>query len=125
MSRAFVKERDDVPEPEPVAPPRGPYFVTREQFEALGVDDKRRERAQIIELDLHEVGIGASVTVTDELGATKTYRILNDEDADPAGGSIGFGSPLGKALSGKRKGQRAVWHRPVGDMALRIIEVSY
>ncbi|MDQ2680977.1 MAG: GreA/GreB family elongation factor [Candidatus Eremiobacteraeota bacterium] len=125
MSRAFVKERDDVPEPEPVAPTRGPYFVTREQLESLGPDDARRERAQIIEVDAHTVGVGARVAIRDESGTVSNYTILNDEDADPTAGSIGLGSPLGEALAGKRKGEHALWHRPLGDMALQVVDVRY
>jgi transcription elongation factor GreB len=71
------------------------------------------------------IGIGARVTV-DSVGTPESeFVIVGDDDADIGTGKIGYTSPLAAALIGKRAGNRAVWHRPIGDRQLRIRAVSY
>ena len=100
-----MKEREDAPEPRITA--------------------RVAEQAPEPPEDRSTVGYGASVTV-DSVGAPEsTYVIVTDDDADVSRGKIGLTSPLAVALLGKRKGERAVWHRPVGDRHLRIRGVDY
>lgn len=125
MSRAFTKERDDDPGPVFSAGPRGTYFISAADLARLPAEDERRARAEIITVESSVVGFGATVRVRDGRGKTLSYAIVNDEDAIPRKGSIGISSPLAQALLGKRVGDIATWHRPVGDATITIEAIAY
>jgi transcription elongation GreA/GreB family factor len=44
------------------------------------------------------------VTVERDDGRRQTYRIVGEDEADPAKGTLSYVSPLSKALTGKRVG---------------------
>lgn len=50
------------------------------------------------------VVFGCTVTVEREDGRTQTFRIVGEDEADPALGSISYVSPLANALLGKEVG---------------------
>jgi len=136
MSRAFVKETDEIPElpDRPVSP--HPNFVTARGLElieaeverhraALGEaqteDDREKIAAAARELrywtqrrasaevqPAHEnceiVRFGCRVTIERDDGRTLTYRIVGEDEADPAAGSLSYISPLAQALMGKGVG---------------------
>lgn len=54
-----------------------------------------------IPADTDKVYFGAWVTIEDELGAEKTYRIVGPDETDAKTGYISMDSPMGKALLGK------------------------
>ena len=66
----------------------------------------RRASAQIVHppQDKSEVHFGSTVTIEREDGRRQTYRIVGEDEADPAKGSISYVSPLAQALTGKRTG---------------------
>lgn len=70
----------------------------------------RRASAQLLETPAgaDTVMFGHSVTIEREDGRTLTYRIVGEDEADPAQGSVSHVSPLARALLGKA----------VGDVAL-------
>jgi len=69
----------------------------------------RRASAQLIEIQPDgRVRFGGSVTIEREDGRTQTWRILGEDEADPANGSVSHVSPLARALLGKRIGDEAV-----------------
>jgi len=121
VSRAFVKDDDDRPEPT-ILSARAPYYVVASELERL--DDERRERAVVVEVARGVAGFGSRIEVIDERGRRAIYAIVNDEDADPASGAIGLGSPLAQALTGARAGGTVVWRRPVGDATLQVAKVD-
>ena len=47
---------------------------------------------------------GSSVTVEREDGRRQTWRIVGEDEADPAKGSVSYVSPLARALMGKAVG---------------------
>jgi transcription elongation GreA/GreB family factor len=51
-----------------------------------------------------EVYFGATVTVDRDDGRRQTWRIVGEDEADPAKGSLSYVSPLARALAGKRVG---------------------
>ncbi len=53
------------------------------------------------------VRFGGSVTIEREDGRTQTFRIVGEDEADPAYGSVSHVSPLARALMGKRAGDEA------------------
>jgi len=54
--------------------------------------------------DNAQVQFGAKVTIEREDGRKRTYRIVGEDEADPAKGSISYVSPLASALVGKSVG---------------------
>jgi transcription elongation GreA/GreB family factor len=68
---------------------------------------------------------GAEVDVIDADGAPCTYRIVGEDEADPARGLITPFSPLGRALIGIAVGDVAVWERPVGSVELEIVAIRF
>jgi transcription elongation GreA/GreB family factor len=51
---------------------------------------------------------GSTVTVEREDGTSRTYRIVGEDEADPAAGSISYVSPMARALMGKGVGDAVV-----------------
>lgn len=145
MSRAFVKEDDG--DSEVVAPRpqrRHPYYVTPAGYEQLqqrlaqaqaagnarDVEDlQERLEAAIavdpLQQDPERVAFGAQVTVEQPDKQRRTYRIVGEDEADPAKGTISWLSPLAQALVEHKSGDRVVWQRPAGNLALRIITIDY
>jgi transcription elongation GreA/GreB family factor len=139
MSRAFTKERDDAPEPEPVLRAE-PHRITPRGLERLRariaetIDERRRAQLQrLLDAaiptgtpdDRGVAGFGARVTVDGTPRGRQTFAIVGEDEIDVAAGLIGEGSPLAQALLGGRPGDRVVWHRPAGDLTLTIRDVSY
>lgn len=145
VSRAFVKEDESGGEAiVPRAVRQHPYYVTPEGFAALQADLQRAQRSgdeRALEalrerIDaatvMHPrdgrtdiVQFGATVTVEEPHGATREYRIVGEDEANPPGGTISWLSPLAQALLDRHCGDRVIWERPAGNIALRVIKIRY
>jgi len=70
----------------------------------------RRASAQVLipETDSDVVSFGGTVTLHRQDGRQQTFRIVGDDEADPARGSVSYVSPLARAVLGRR----------IGDVAL-------
>lgn len=55
-------------------------------------------------VDTTTVQFGLTVTIEREDGRRQTYKIVGEDEADPAKGSISYVSPLARALAGKSIG---------------------
>jgi transcription elongation GreA/GreB family factor len=107
MSRAFVRDDDGVHEP--VIPKRkelSPRFLAPPS-------------------DRGTAGFGATVAVSGGPKPEQRFTIVRDEEADIRSGRIGLTSPLAQALAGARVGEQVVWHRPIGDLTLKITAIDY
>jgi len=51
------------------------------------------------------VQFGSAVTIVRDDGREQTFRIVGEDEADPANGSISHVSPLARALVGRRVGE--------------------
>jgi len=143
VSRAFTKERDDAPEPEPVLPQRShPNWMTAAGLAAFerkraGATDAAERSAldRVIDSAVvigppdrrDRVAFGATVVVAGaaDAGADRTFTIVGEDEADVRAGKIGHTSPLAQALLNARAGQRVIWHRPAGDRRITIRSISY
>jgi transcription elongation GreA/GreB family factor len=68
----------------------------------------RRASAQLVETAPEgRVRFGGGVTIEREDGRRQTWRIVGEDEADPAAGSVSHVSPLARALLGKRVGDEA------------------
>ena len=69
----------------------------------------RRASAQLVppSADAAKVSFGGAVTFEREDGRRQTYRIVGEDEADPARGAVSYVSPLAQALLGKGVGDVA------------------
>jgi transcription elongation factor GreA len=82
-------------------------------------------RAQIIEG--RKSGIaepGSTIEVEDDEGESIVYHLVGAVEADPSTGHISVESPVGRALVGKRAGDRVSVDVPAGTIGLRVKTVS-
>ena len=81
----------------------------------------RRATAQLVETEADgRVRFGGSVTIERDDGRTQTWKIVGEDEADPAQGSVSHVSPLTRALIGKRVGDEAT----VAGQGVEIIAVD-
>ncbi|MGH7881505.1 MAG: GreA/GreB family elongation factor [Candidatus Dormibacteraceae bacterium] len=81
-------------------------------------------RAQIIEsTGSAEAGPGSTVVVVDEDNEKITYYLVGAIEADPGSGQLSIESPVGRALVGRRSGERITVEVPAGRVELLIKEV--
>jgi transcription elongation GreA/GreB family factor len=66
----------------------------------------RRNSAQVVERpsDASQVHFGSTVTIEREDGRRQIFRIVGEDEANPAKGTISYVSPVAQALTGKRVG---------------------
>jgi transcription elongation factor GreA len=69
------------------------------------------------------VQIGSTVKVKGDDG-TETFSIVGSAEAKPADGRISNESPVGRALLGRKKGDKVVVKVPAGDFAYTILEIG-
>ena len=82
-------------------------------------------RAQIIEDRSSGVAEpGSTIEVVDEDGESVVYHLVGAVEADPGTGRISVESPVGRALVGKRAGERISVQVPAGTVELTIRTVS-
>jgi transcription elongation factor GreB len=68
---------------------------------------------------------GAWVTVEDDGGAERTYRLVGPDEFDVGRGLISVDAPLGRALLGKREGDTALVRRPAGAAEFTVVAISW
>lgn len=82
---------------------------------------QRRASAQLTEPEGEpgKVLFGSTVVIDRDDGRRQTFRIVGEDEADPAQGSVSYVSPLARALLGKAVGDDAV----VAGGEVEIVEV--
>jgi transcription elongation GreA/GreB family factor len=70
----------------------------------------RRASAQLVAPsdEPDKVAFGGAVTFEREDGRRQTFRIVGEDEADPAKGAVSYVSPLAQALLGKEVGETAM-----------------
>jgi len=91
--------------------------------------EDRLARAQIIkpsELSGDKVVFGATVVLND-LSREKrlTYQLVGEDESDLARGRLSIGSPLGRALVGKTRGEVFQFSSPAGERELEVEEIRF
>lgn len=168
MSRAFVRDSDDHPEPPPARhvpdlPPGTRNYLTaagaqrlRDELQNLveierpplvantnDPDAKRRllgvnQRIEELEQSLQSseviapgegspdvVRFGATVTLRNRSGEELTYRIVGVDEAMFDEDSVSWVSPIARALTGARVGERVRFKFPSGEDDLTILSIRY
>lgn len=71
------------------------------------------------------VRFGATVTVVDEEGNEKIYKIVGVDESDPGKGKISWISPIAKALISAKAGDVVTLEVPDGSVELEILDIEY
>jgi transcription elongation factor GreB len=71
------------------------------------------------------VQFGAFVSIEDEEGNQKSFRLVDKEEIDPDRNRVSVQSPIGKALIGKEDGDSFVLVLPKKSVEYEIISVYY
>ena len=71
------------------------------------------------------VQFGALITVEDEEGQQKTFRLVDKEEVDPDRNRVSVQSPMGKALLGKEEGEEFTLVLPRKTVDYEIVMVHY
>jgi len=82
----------------------------------------RRATASLVEpsKDGRAVQFGSTVTIERDDGRRQTFRIVGEDEADPAHGTLSYVSPLAAALIGKGVGDTV----PVGSGEAEIVKTE-
>jgi transcription elongation factor GreA len=70
-----------------------------------------------------QVRLGSKVVLKDG-GKPLHYHLVGTMEADPSQGKVSDESPIGKALLGKKVGDKAEIRTPAGSHAYKIIEIA-
>ncbi|WP_172254885.1 transcription elongation factor GreA [Saccharibacillus deserti] len=69
--------------------------------------------------------VGSNVVLKDiEFGDTLEYQVVGPAEADVADGKISYESPLGRALMGKKVGEKINVDAPMGTIHYELLEVK-
>jgi transcription elongation factor GreA len=99
-------------------------------------EDQGRLEGQIAELEFilknaqvakdsgDQIGIGKTVTIMDDAGNERTYRIVSSHEVNASTGQISDRSPIGAALIGKKVGDTAQAETPGRTRTFTVLAVS-
>ena len=90
--------------------------------------EKMLELTQIIDEEAahqsKEVRVGSTVTVKMDENGRHTYQVVGPAEAAPLDGRISHESPVGRALLGKKRGDKVQVNVPRGIVEMTIMSVS-
>lgn len=89
---------------------------------------RRIEAAEVVDPTKQKgtkVLFGATVTVADEEGIERTYRIVGVDETDAKSNKVSWIAPVGQALLQANEGDAVTLKTPRGDEELEILKVEY
>ena len=93
------------------------------ETEIAKIEDKIKNAEVVKGSKNGKINISESVVLENSDGETQTYTIVGEDEANPLEGKISFKSPIGKAILGKKKGQKVTIETPAGKTKWTIKEV--
>ncbi len=76
-------------------------------------------------IDTSSASILSKVTIKNKKnGASMTYMLVSEEEADLKSGKISTQSPIGKGLLGKKIGDTAIIKTPAGEIEFEILNIG-
>lgn len=76
---------------------------------ALTTEQIRNAKLITLAEQTSAVSLGCEVRVRFSDGIEEIYKILGNADSDPSAGVVSYESPIGRALMGKRAGEKAIY----------------
>ncbi len=90
--------------------------------------ERALEQASIIDEDsAHKsktVQVGSNVTVKGKDGKSHKYQLVGPTEVDPSQGRISHKSPIGRALLGKKRGEKIKVQTPRGETEFTLTSIS-
>lgn len=74
--------------------------------------------------DTSLASVGSQVTIQKQDGSKSEYTLVGSEEADVSKGKISVRSPLGLAVSGKKKSESFSFKTPAGTMTYKVIDIK-
>ena len=74
--------------------------------------------------DQDKVRLGAKVTIEMD-GTVEEFRVVGTIESDPANHKISDESPIGKALLGKKVGEKIIIKTPMVNSVCRVLKIKY
>ncbi len=71
-----------------------------------------------------EIEVGSVVVIKEGRYKPEEYQIVGAAEANPREGKISHASPLGKALLGKKEGDKVEVSAPSGSFTVKVVEVK-
>ena len=102
----------------------------RQSFLQARISLLQKRISDVTSLDIEKIpkdrsGLGSTLFLADiKTGQEKTFQLVFPEDVDPEAGKISGGSPIGRALMGKQKGDEVVISLPDQKIEYEIIQVK-
>ena len=108
------------------------YHAARERLQhvssRLALVDTQLRNARLIDglaVKEGEARVGSKVTLEDEQAKEQfIYLMVGPEEADPPNGKLSIASPLGKALLGKKVGERFLLQLPKTAVPYRVVKLE-
>jgi transcription elongation factor GreB len=100
----------------------------RELDRRLRFLSEKMDSLTVLQPEPHPSGrayFGAWVTVEQEDGEERTYRLVGPDEFDVPRGLLSVDSPLGRALLGKGEGEVALVQRPGGAVEVTVVAVAW
>jgi len=90
--------------------------------------EEKLRNARVIDaksVDTDVVSVGVTVHVKDQKTDKSTkFKIVGSAEANPADSRLSNESPVGRALLGRKKGEKVVVKVPAGDFTYKIVSIS-
>ena len=80
--------------------------------------------AIVVQPQAGKVGLGSTVHIIDDAGATRTYRLVSRHSARPREGLISDESPIGQAILGHTPGETVAYETPNGHKSVTIQSIE-
>ena len=102
----------------------------RQTFLQARISLLQKRISDVTSLDIEKIprdrsGLGSTLFLTDiKTGKEKQFHLVFPEDVDPDAGKISPGSPVGKALMGKQKGDEVMVLLPEQKIEYEVIHVK-
>ncbi len=102
----------------------------RQTFLQARISLLKKRISDVTSLDIEKIprdrsGLGSTLFLTDiKTGKEKQFHLVFPEDVDPDAGKISPGSPVGKALMGKQKGDEVMVLLPEQKIEYEVINVK-
>lgn len=108
------------------------YHAAKERLHQVGMRltelEVKLANVQLIddlEIKSDEARLGTQVTLEDEQTHERfSYLLVGPEEADPQNGKISITSPLGKAVLGKKEGERFMLTLPRSSVPYLVVKVE-
>lgn len=94
----------------------------------LALVARRLELAEVVDPRAQPTDVvrfGATVTVEEEAGARRRYRLVGVDEADARRGLLSWRAPIARALLGLSVGDTAEVQTPSGEAALTVVAIAY